>query len=154
MDTMRRIAREYLSLIVALVLMIGISAALTSCGGGGDSDHGLCSQCGSDPDGPCLSSVEVDRDPDAPRPCDVPGDTPCFVDLDCFRKLGSAQRRCFPLEPTNNSSGPRVAQIDFECDGAGPNVSTPGPTATPTVTKEVTVTPTNTNVTITPTPFA
>ena len=56
--------------------------------------------------------------------------------------------------PATNREQEHGPRHDRECDGAGPNVSTPGPTATPTVTKEATVTPTNTNVTITPTPFA
>jgi len=141
MDTMRRIARGYLSLGVALGLVVGLSVVITSCGGGGGgSDGGLCSQCG-DTDGPCISPTTVDRNPDAPAPCNVPGDSPCTVELGCFRKLDSAQRRCFPLVP--NEDGPQLA---FECDGSrpNPNEATPVPSATPTLTQQATTTPLDT----------
>jgi len=150
MDTMRRIARGYLSLGVALGLVVAVSVVVTSCGGGGgSSDGGLCSQCGDDPDGPCLPSVEVDRSPDAPEPCNEPSTSsePCTVNLGCFRKLGSAQRRCFPLVGDTDQ-----AQPQFECDGARANQSTPRPSDTPTQTPQATATPSNTNFP-TATPF-
>jgi hypothetical protein len=141
MDTMRGFARRYRSLGMALALVIAVSVALTSCGGGdGDADGGLCSQCGDDPDGPCLTSVQVDRDPDAPDPCNVPGDSGCTVELACFRKLGSAQRRCFPLIPGTSDPQPQ-----FKCDGERANSSTPRPSSTPTLTTSSTPAPTNTN---------
>jgi len=116
------------SLCVVLLLVSTICiTTVTSCGGGGgSSDGGLCDQCGDDPDGPCQPSVVVDRDPEAPAPCNVPGPEPCTVELTCLRKLGSAQRRCFPYE-----SDPQ-----FRCDGDRPNPSTltPQPTSTPTAT--------------------
>ena len=151
MDTMRRIARGYLSLGVVLGLVVALSMALTSCGsGGGGSDGGLCSQCGDDPDGPCLPSVEVDRGPDAPDPCNSPSTSsePCVVNLGCFRKLGSAQRRCFPLVGNTDQ-----AQPQFECDGARANQSTPRPSSTPTLTTSSTPVPTNTAPTPLPTFF-
>jgi hypothetical protein len=49
----------------------------------------------------------------------------CEVQLTCLRKLGSAQQRCFPLDPNFEQ---------FRCDGERANRSTPGPTATPTPT--------------------
>ena len=144
MDTMRRIARGYLSLGVALGLVVALSVVITSCGGGGGgggSDGGLCSQCG-DTDGPCISPATVDRAPDAPRPCNSPpAGEPCTVTLDCFRKLDSAQRRCYPLE--GDGPGP---QLDFECDGSRPNPNSATPVLTPTLTPtpQVTATPINT----------
>jgi hypothetical protein len=128
---------------MALGLVIAISVAMTSCGSGGSSDGGLCSQCGNDPDGPCLPAVEVDRGPDAPFPCNQPSDdtSPCIVRLGCFRKLGSAQRRCFPLVPLTDNPQPA-----FECDGERANASTPVPSSTPTLTTSSTPQPTNSNI--------
>jgi len=155
MDTMRRIARGYLSLGVALGLVVAVSVAVTGCGGGGGggSDGGLCAQCG-DTDGPCISPVFVDRGPDAPagpNNCNQPGDNPCEVNVGCFRELDSAQRRCYPLVG-DVASGP---QLDFECDGKrpNPNKATPVPSATQTPTPLVTATPNNTNAVPTITPF-
>jgi len=150
MDTMRRIARKYASLAVVLGLVGALSVVVASCGGGGgNSDGGLCSQCGDDPDGPCLPSVEVDRAPDAPEPCNVQSDSsePCTVRLGCFRMLGSAQRRCYPLVPPDSEQ----AQPAFECHGERANQSTPRPSSTPTVTPSSTPVPTNTAPTPLPT---
>jgi hypothetical protein len=149
MDTLRRIAWEYRSLGLALALVAALGVAVTSCGGGGDDADGrLCSQCGNDPDGPCLPAIEVEREPDAPFPCNEPStDTsPCIVRLGCFRMLGSAQRRCYPLVPLGDEPQPQ-----FECNGERANASTPVPTTTPTVTESSTPRPTNTNLpTVTP----
>ncbi len=123
------------SLCVALLLVFAACiTVVTSCGGGSSSDGGLCEQCGNDPDGPCQPSVEVKRAPDAPAPCNVPGPEPCTVKLTCLRKLGSAQRRCFPYE-----SDPQ-----FRCDGerANPSTQVPQPTTTPTETSAPTTTTT------------
>jgi hypothetical protein len=135
--------------IVVVLVALGPGATVTGCGGGGgSSDGGLCSQCGGDPDGPCAPTATVARGPDAPPPCDVPGADPCTVGLACVRELGSAQRRCYPLEPGSTNS----VQLFFECDGARPNASTPIPTATPTATITDVPTPTATGPTPTPSP--
>lgn len=123
------VTKAYGFLALLLLFVGAISATLiTSCGGGGgDATGGLCSQCGDSPDGPCLSSVFVEPGPAAPSPCNVPGAAnPCGpIELTCLRKLGSAQRRCFPFQD----------DPFFECDGARPGgTQTPRPTATPTAT--------------------
>jgi len=150
MSARGRIVREYGSLGVMLMLTSVVAVAtISSCGGGGGSSNGgLCEQCGVDPDGPCQQTVFVDPAPDAPDGCNQPGadPTPCPVNLDCFRKLGSAQRRCFPLVP-----GSAAPQPLFRCDGARANASTPVPTDTPTVTVTAQPTPTDTGPTPIPT---
>jgi hypothetical protein len=148
MTSTRDIVGKYRSLAFAIFLIaLFTSATLVSCGGGGDADGGLCSQCGNDPDGPCLESDEVSRGPDAPVPCNEPGDDPCHIFLACTRKLGSAQRRCYPGIKVKDVI---IVQRDFECDGARPNVSTPFPTETPSPV--LTNTPTSTPTTPTPEP--
>ncbi len=105
--------------VVALLVLATLSgAAFISCGGGGGgSNGGLCDQCG-DTDGPCVDLTK----------------------FTCFRKLGSAQRRCFPNDDPS-----------FECDGARANRSTMTPTPTPgTPTASKTPTPTSTVPTPTP----
>ena len=125
--------------LVALLALAAL-APFAGCGSNGSSDGGLCAQCGDDPDGPCLPSVVVPRRPDAPAPCNVALADPapdCTVALRCLRKLGSAQRRCFPFD-----SDPQ-----FRCDGerANPSTLTPLPaTPSPTTTPIRTVTPTGT----------
>lgn len=126
-------ARTYRGLALAL-LIVGLgSAAVISCGGGGGSSNGgLCEQCGDDPDGPCQSLVFVPVGPDAPGICQDdtpdPAATPCPVLLECFRMLGSAQRRCYPK-----------FDEQFRCNGERANRSTPVPTTTPTATASPTV---------------
>jgi hypothetical protein len=110
--------------LVAILLLIGGGAFLvSSCGsGGGDSTGDLCEQCGQT-DGPCQSTVTVTGS-DAAQLC--PADqTTCDVHLDCFRKLGSAQRRCFPIDG--------VDFLQFRCDGERANRATASPTPTPTL---------------------
>jgi hypothetical protein len=132
------------------MLAIASGIALTSgcgSGGGGSSDGLLCQQCGHT-DGPCQQSVTVTGS-DAEALCPS-GQTSCDVQLACFRKLGSAQRRCFPADA-------RFEQ--FECDGAraNRNTATPVPATTPTASGSVTPTatgPTATGPTPTPTPTA
>lgn len=150
MTSARDIVGTYRSLGVLLVLVaLAATLTVTSCGsGGGDADGGLCSQCGNDPDGPCLLTDEVTRGPDAPKPCDSPGDSPCSVLLTCNRELGSAQRRCYPgviLRDPRTEEDVFVVQRDFECDGARPNVSTPFPTTTPTLSATDTPDPNSTS---------
>jgi hypothetical protein len=115
------------------------AVSIGSCGIGSDggSSGMLCSQCGDDPDGPCLASQHIDAGSPDIEACGAGNTTGCDVELVCLRKLGSAQRRCFSR---NN--------LLFECDGDRPNPSTP--TATPTMT--VTRTPTATSTDPTPTP--
>jgi hypothetical protein len=140
-----------------MLLFTGVSAtALTSCGGGGNdggTDGKLCDQCG-DSDGQCLGDDTVSGD-DRPGFCGTTD--PCTVELQCLRKLGSAQRRCFPVDPATNA-----LDILYRCDGDRPNPS-PAPTSTPTVTATATpsagATPTSTGPTATgstptPTPTA
>jgi len=121
--------------VAALLAMVALGSLLTmsSCGsGGGSSNGGLCEQCG-DTDGPCQDSVTVTGD-DATALCN--GQPSCDVNLECFRGLSSAQRRCFPAD----------AQFaDFKCDGERPfrNTPTPVPSTTPTDTA-ATATPTAT----------
>jgi hypothetical protein len=122
---------EYGSLaVLALLVCTAAGLTVTSCGGGGSSDGGLCQQCGDDPDGPCQPSVTLGEGDRLPSFC--AGVTPCMVDLRCLRKLGSAQRRCFPVNPADGN-----LDILFECDGARPNPATvtPVPTLTPTITR-------------------
>jgi hypothetical protein len=78
-----------------------------------------------------MSSVTVSGT-DAQALCD-PGIAFCDIQLACFRKLGSAQRRCFP------NSGRQPEQ--FECDGERAQRATPTPIATATVTGTPTFTP-------------
>jgi hypothetical protein len=130
MGTSQRTWQEYRSLWLMLLLLgVASTAVINSCGsGGGSSNGGLCEQCGDDPDGPCQSFVEIEENmPEAPAPCNAVPPTPplptpkCTVALACFRKLGGAQRRCFP-----------VADEQFRCDGERANRSTPVPSKTPT----------------------
>jgi hypothetical protein len=118
---------------VVLFLVAAGSAALISCGSGGSSNGGLCEQCGQT-DGPCQPSVTVSGS-DAQTLCPS-GQTSCDIQLACFRKLGSAQRRCFPAD----------AQFEqFRCDGERANRQTPSPILTPTPTP--TLAPTSTGPT-------
>ena len=78
------------------------------------------------------------------------GQASCDVRLGCFRKLGSAQRRCFP------DDGDTMSEL-FRCDGERANRSTPTPTLTPPSTPTPTSTvpaATATGVTPTLTPTA
>jgi len=146
--------------LVAIVAF-GVVTTLSSCGsggGGGGSNGELCEQCG-DTDGPCHQTTTVDGD-DADKLC-LTGETSCTVGLMCFRKLDSAQRRCFPV-PFETPSAPEANFLLFECDGSRPNPITPTPTATPTLTVvNATATPTATATgptpsatSLTPTPTA
>lgn len=119
-------------MMLAIASGIALMSGCGSGGGGGSSDGLLCQQCGQS-DGPCRQSVTVSGS-DAQALCPS-GQTSCSVDLACFRKLGSAQRRCFPAD----------AQFQqFECDGARPNrnTATPVPSTTPTPSRSVTPTAT------------
>jgi hypothetical protein len=121
----RLVGDGYWILGTLLVLIAAVSTSvIISCGsGGGSSNGGLCEQCGVTPDGPCQASVVVEPGSDVPA-CDQAGQVPpCTVALHCFRKLGSAQRRCFPEH-----------DVQFRCDGARANRSTPVLTPTPTPT--------------------
>lgn len=116
---------------------------LLACGGGGSSNGGLCEKCG-DTSGPCRATADVERSSNAPPPCNVldpgPATTPCYVELRCLRKLDSAQRRCFAVDPTTGE-----LDILFRCDGARPNPNTATPLpATPTVTTTPTSSATST----------
>ena len=125
MGQTRSLRNRYWSLGAVLLLVAAISTSvITSCGsGGGSSNGGLCEQCGDSPDGPCQANVVVQPGSDAPA-CDVAGQVPpCPVELNCYRKLGSAQRRCFPEH-----------DVQFRCDGERANRSTPVLTPTPTPT--------------------
>ena len=138
--------RELRSCAVVMLLIAGVSATtVSSCGGGGgDSNGELCQQCG-DSDGPCQDTVDVTGN-DRPSFCDAAD--PCTVALLCLRKLDSAQRRCFPAQPTD----PPTLDILYRCDGARPNPSvapTTTPTPTPTFTPSATPTPTSTGPTAT-----
>ncbi len=167
METGRAKARSavrHRSLASALLLLAAGSAlAIASCGGGGgsggrsDQTNGLCEQCGES-DGPCLPFAGIEEnEPEAPRPCDVAEPDPvptfpvprptCTVGLVCRRKLASAQRRCFPVEPSTRGTDQELAQQDFECDGSlpFPGTVTPKPTTpppTPTLSQAPTPTPT------------
>lgn len=119
---------------VLLVLVALGTMVAAGCGSdGGSSDDGLCAQCG-DTDGPCRTSVAVSGS-EAQTLCD--GQTSCDVQLACLRKLGSAQRRCFPADQ-------RFDQ--FRCDGERANRSTTTPTPAPAPTA-TSATPTATGVT-------
>jgi hypothetical protein len=129
----------------AVILVLGIVSATTivSCGGSdGESDGGLCEQCG-DTDGPCNAAGASVGGNDRPEGC---GDNdPCNVQLQCVRKVDSGQRRCFPLNPTTNS-----LDFRYECDGSRPAlVPTSTPVPTTTLTPSPTVTPTDTGPTAT-----
>jgi hypothetical protein len=120
--------RAHVQFALLTALLVGVSATtITSCdGGGGDADGRLCSECGVDPDGPCLDEVEVSGD-DAAQLCDE-GEVSCTVRLTCRRKADSAQRRCFPLLGDSENVNP-----SFECDGSRPGgTALPEPTITPT----------------------
>ena len=139
--------RELRSFAGVMLLIAGVSAtAVISCGGGGGgggSNGELCDQCG-DSDGRCLDSVEVSG---SDRPSFCGSTDPCPVELRCLRKLGSAQRRCFPADPATNA-----LDILYRCDGARPNPSvapTTTPTGTPTFTPSAADTPTSTGPTAT-----
>jgi hypothetical protein len=118
--------------MLAIASGIALTSGCGSGGGGGSSDGLLCQQCGHT-DGPCQQSVTVSGS-DAQALCPS-GQTSCDVQLACFRKLGSAQRRCFPADA-------RLEQ--FECDGAraNRNTATPVPSTTPTPVESVTATAT------------
>lgn len=130
----------------AMLLAVVVGSALTvaSCGSGGGNgiggiDGGLCAQCG-DTDGPCQSSVQAPADdldffcPGATDP------TTCNVSLTCLRKLGGAERVCYPSDFEQ-----------FRCDGERAQRPTPTPIPTPTLTGTATVSPTSTDATATPT---
>jgi hypothetical protein len=119
-------------MMVAIASGIALTSGCGSGGGGGSSDGLLCQQCGQS-DGPCRQLVTVTGS-DAQALCSS-GQTSCEVQLACFRKLGSAQRRCFPADA-------RFEQ--FECDGAraNRNTATPIPSTTPTPSGSVTPTAT------------
>jgi hypothetical protein len=123
MARVRGSSGRYGVLAVVLLLIAGGAFLVSSCGsGGGDSTGDLCEQCGQT-DGPCLSTVTVTGS-DAAQLC--PADqTTCDIHLDCFRKLGSAQRRCFPIDG--------VDFLQFRCDGERANRATASPTPTPTL---------------------
>ena len=132
--------RRYGSLTLLLLLVGGGAAVLvTSCGSGGGSPNGdLCDQCGDSPDGPCQPSVSTaDLSNDQIQRLCADQTTACpptDLALACLRKLGSAQRRCFPADDRFS---------DFECDGARAN--RPTATLTPTVTATPAETPTTTS---------
>ena len=136
--------RRY-GVVGALLLLIagGGVLAVSSCGSGGGSDSNgeLCQQCGQT-DGPCQASVTVDGS-NAAELCPA-GETTCDVHLDCFRKLGSAQRRCYPIDG--------VDFLQFRCDGERANRSTvtPVPTLTPTPASTAPTTTPTTAATFTP----
>jgi hypothetical protein len=132
----RACGSSYGALAVVLLLVgAGSAILIASCGSGGSSNGGLCEQCG-DTDGPCQPSVPVSGS-DAQMLCPS-GQTSCDVQLTCLRKLGSAQRCCFPADP----------QFDqFRCDGARANRSIPTMTLSPTTTATPTPSPTSTSVT-------
>jgi hypothetical protein len=123
-------------LLLPLVVVALTAVVMSSCGsGGGDSNGALCEQCGST-DGPCQERVEVEREPDAPAPCNSPAPitegspSPCFVELICRRKADSAQQRCFPKDP---SSATGEVNFQFRCDGSrAGGTAVPEPTLTPT----------------------
>lgn len=144
MASSREIIREYRWLLLALLLITGISSTLTSCGGSGDgsSNGELCQQCG-DTDGPCQRIGFIVPGANKPEPCPTPPstETACVPrSLICRRKSDSAQQRCFPGDPLGSD-----VDFNFRCDG-----SRPGGTARP----EPTVTPTVVVPTATKTPFA
>jgi hypothetical protein len=147
MRTTGRKQREHVAFAAVLMLIASVCmTVITSCGGGGDgsSDGKLCQQCG-DTDGPCLRGDEVSGD-DRPDFCGTKD--PCIVGLVCLRKLDSAQRRCFPVDPTTQQ-----LDILYRCDGARPNPSglaTLTPTALPTATPLPTVTDTSSPTSPTP----
>jgi hypothetical protein len=116
-------------LLLPLVVVALTAVVMSSCSGSGDSNGGLCEQCGNDPDGPCQPTVEVEVGPDAPAPCNVPNaPVPCTVDLICRRKVDSAQQRCFPKDPDSDG-----VNLQFRCDGSRPGgTAQPDPTFTPT----------------------
>ena len=138
--------RKLRSFAGVMLLIAGVSAtAVISCGGGGGggSNGELCDQCG-DSDGKCRDSVEVSG---SDRPSFCGSTDPCPVKLRCLRKLGSAQRRCYPADPVTNA-----LDILYRCDGARPNPSvapTTTPTGTPTFTPSAAATPTSTGPTAT-----
>ncbi len=119
------------TLLLLPLVVVGLTAVvMSSCSGSnGDSNGGLCEQCGGDPDGPCQPSVVVEVGPDAPAPCNVPNaPDPCSVDLICRRKVDSAQQRCFPRDPDGDD-----VNFQFRCDGSRPGgTALPEPTLTPT----------------------
>ena len=141
-----------LMLVIPLLVALLSGAMFTSCGsGGGTSDGLLCSGCG-DSDGPCLP-LQLDRGTHelcpSPDPASTASPPPpvCTIPLTCLRRLGSAQRVCFPISTDR----------DFECDGARAG-ATPTPTGTPTVSATPTLsaapslTPSATSQTPNPTP--
>ena len=139
----RAVGNSYWPLGVVLFLIATGSAVFISCGSGGSSNGALCQQCGQT-DGPCQPSVTVSGS-DAQMLCPS-GQTSCEIQLACFRKLGSAQRRCFPAD----------AQFEqFRCDGERANRVTPSPiltlTATPMISPTSTA-PTASATGVTPTP--
>ncbi len=134
-----------------MVVGIVVATTLASCGGSGDgeSNGGLCEQCG-DTDGPCnADGALLTAEDDWPEGC--PDADSCQVQLQCVRKVDSGQRRCFPLNPTTGS-----LDFRYECDGSRPAlVPTSTPVPTVTVTPSVTATPVDTGPTATgPTPSA
>jgi hypothetical protein len=129
--------------VVMFAAVVAAATSLVSCGGGGGdggSNGGICDQCG-ETDGPCLGADIDASSPEREQAlCPSPG-PPCHIDADqlqCLRRLGTAQRVCFPIS------------IDplFECDGERAG-STPTLTATPV--PSATVTPTSTAATPTST---
>lgn len=128
----------------AVLLLIAVVSATTiiSCGGGdGDTNGQLCEQCG-DSDGPCDAGGASTSGNDRPSGCTT---DPCQVALVCVRRVDSAQRRCFPVDPSTGG-----LDLFYRCDGSRPAevpTSTPVPTITPAPTD--TPTPVDTGATST-----
>jgi hypothetical protein len=139
-----RWVEEYRSLGVLLFVAAVLTAAvMSSCGGGGGgADGGLCSQCGDDPDGPCLPAVEIT--PGNGVHCANPArenDPSCTVFLRCRRKSDSSQQRCYPVAPGD----PNNQDVDYQvrCDGSRPGgTPRPQPSGTPSVTPSTAATAT------------
>jgi len=148
MGTTMNVWQVLRSFALVMPLIAGICATtVTGCGGGGggNTNGELCQQCG-DSDGQCLVGTFIIADNEQ-RPNFCPENGDCMYELHCLRKLDSAQRRCFPADPTTHA-----VDILYRCDGARPNPSiapTITPIPNPTLTASATPTPTSTGPTAT-----